>query len=99
MVASSPHQLTLKECIMASAPPIVDHTFLIPSDDSGAAIPVGSPAWFAWLASSTSFAFRGTHGTFTAHKEHRSPTQAYWKAYRRRAGRLHRAYLGRSDEL
>jgi LuxR family maltose regulon positive regulatory protein len=84
---------------MASTPPIVDQTVLSPADDRGSAIPVGSPAWFTWLASATSFTFRSAHGKFTAHKEHRTPSQAYWKAYRRREGRLHRAYLGRSDEL
>jgi LuxR family maltose regulon positive regulatory protein len=84
---------------MASAPPIVDHTFLIPSEEREDAIPVGSPAWFAWIAGATSFAFRSAHGTFTAHKEHRTPNQEYWKAYRRRDGRLHRAYLGKSHEL
>lgn len=86
---------------MATTAPIarVEHALLVRSDDSGDTIPVGSPAWYAWLASATSFTFRGAHGTFTAHKERRSPSQAYWKAYRRRNGRLHRAYLGKSDEL
>jgi LuxR family maltose regulon positive regulatory protein len=82
-----------------SSTALVEHALLVQSDGGGDAIPVGSPAWYAWLASATSFAFRSTDGTFTAHKEHRSPTQAYWKAYRRHAGRLHRVYLGRSEEL
>jgi ATP/maltotriose-dependent transcriptional regulator MalT len=77
----------------------VDHAMLVQSNSSEDAIPVGSPAWYAWLASATAFAFRSTDGTFTAHKERRGPTQEYWKAYRRRAGRLHRVYLGRSEEL
>jgi hypothetical protein len=78
---------------------LVEHNLLTQSDASADGIPVDSPAWYAWLANATSFTFRSAHGTFTAHKEHRSPTQAYWKAYRRRQGRLHRVYLGTSHEL
>jgi LuxR family transcriptional regulator, maltose regulon positive regulatory protein len=77
----------------------VDHELLSSPDASRGTILVGSPAWYTWLESATSFSFRSTQGTFTAHKERRSPTQEYWKAYRRRAGRLRRAYLGMSDEL
>jgi len=62
-------------------------------------IPVGSAAWYAWLADATSFAFRSGQGTFTAHKERRGSTREYWKAYRRHAGRLHRVYLGKSSEI
>jgi LuxR family maltose regulon positive regulatory protein len=86
---------------MAPTPPapLVDHTLLVQPGSAAEAIPVGSPAWYAWLADASSFAFIGVHGTFTAHKERRSPAREYWKAYRRRAGRLHRAYLGKSSEL
>jgi LuxR family maltose regulon positive regulatory protein len=82
-----------------SATAIVEHALLVQSDGGEDAIPVGSAAWYAWLVGATAFAFRSTDGTFTAHKERRGLTQEYWKAYRRRAGRLHRAYLGRSEEL
>src|SRR5205807_261599 len=101
MCDSSPDQRAQKDWAMAttSPTPIVEHALLTQSDASWDAIPVGSPAWYAWLGGSTSFTFRGARGTFTAHKERRSPAQEYWKAYRRRAGRLHRVYLGRSDEL
>jgi hypothetical protein len=33
------------------------------------------PAWYTWRDGTTGFAFRSTDGTFTAHKEYRSPTQ------------------------
>src|SRR5260370_13103309 len=41
------------------------------------------------------------HGTFTARKEQAGNKRGgrYWKAYRRRNGKLHRAYLGKSEEL
>src|SRR4051812_16100882 len=78
--------------------PLVDHTMLRQPGDEAAVIVVGSPDWYAWLDSASSFAFTSAHGTFTAHKEHRKGS-SYWKAYRRRAGRLHRAYLGKSATL
>lgn len=79
--------------------PLVDHNRLLQPGHVADAIPVGSPAWYVWLAEATSFSFRSVHGTFTAHKERRGPTREYWKAYRHRAGRLWRVYLGRSLEL
>jgi len=82
-----------------SSAALVEHAQLVQSNSSAGPIPVGCPAWYSWLADATSFVFRGDNGTFTAHKERRGATQAYWKAYRRRAGRLHRVYLGRSEEL
>ena len=62
---------------------------------------VGSPAWWAWLAQDDvrSFAFRSPEGNYTARKERRSRGGAYWVAYRMAAGRLHKAYLGKTDEL
>src|SRR5215213_4680531 len=81
------------------APPLVDHTRLIQPERADEAILVGSPAWYAWLTGATSFAFVGEYGSFTAHKERRGATREYWKAYRHRGGRLHRAYLGKSAEL
>ena len=79
--------------------PVVDHTLLVQPGRAADAILVGSPAWYAWLADSSSFAFIGEHGSFTAHKERRGSAREYWRAYRRRAGRLHRVYLGKSAEL
>ena len=62
---------------------------------------VGTPAWNAWLSTARSFAFRGALGTFTARKEPASNRRGgeYWRAYRRRNGKLHRVYLGKSEEL
>ncbi len=78
---------------------LVEHALLVQSDGNANQIPIGSPAWYAWLTGATAFAFRSSNGTFTAHKEQRGPSQSYWKAYRRRAGKLHRVYLGRSQDL
>lgn len=79
--------------------PFVDHTQVVLADVEGTVILVGSAAWYAWLLDVSSFAFRSDHGSFTAHKERRSPAREYWKAYRHRDGQLRRVYLGKSAEL
>jgi predicted ATPase/DNA-binding CsgD family transcriptional regulator len=60
---------------------------------------VGTPAWYAWLEEVSTFAFVSDRGTFTARKEPRQHGGAYWKAYRKREGKLHRAYLGKSRDV
>jgi hypothetical protein len=64
-------------------------------------LPVGTPAWYGWLSTVRTFAFRSAFGTFTARKEQASNKRGgwYWRAYRRRAGTLHRVYVGKSEEL
>jgi LuxR family maltose regulon positive regulatory protein len=47
----------------------------------------------------TTFAFVGVEGSFTARKERRGRTGWYWKAYRKRAGMVRSAYLGKSADL
>jgi LuxR family maltose regulon positive regulatory protein len=64
-----------------------------------APIALGSEAWHAWLADHDAFRFAGEAGSFTARKERRPGTGGYWKAFRRREGRLHTAYLGQSEAL
>lgn len=65
-------------------------------------IRVGSASWYAWLndLDRRSFAFRSAQGTLTARRErHHGNSNWYWYAYRTRRGQLHKAYLGRSEEL
>jgi predicted ATPase/DNA-binding CsgD family transcriptional regulator len=64
-------------------------------------IPVDSPDWFTWLESATSFAFSDPNGSFTARHDAVGHGRGgrYWKAYRRRDGKLYRHYLGRSADL
>ena len=61
-------------------------------------ISVESTAWYSWLDLHRSFRFEDPVGSFTARKEPRAGSW-YWYAYRRQAGQLHTAYLGRSAEL
>jgi DNA-binding SARP family transcriptional activator/predicted ATPase len=87
---------------MASSLPTVWHDTLIGvPGDRGEPIVVGTPAWYTWLASATAFVFIGHDGHFTARTERPSHGRGgwYWKAYRRRGGRLRRSYLGLSASL
>ncbi len=62
---------------------------------------VGTPEWYSWLNEFPTFAFGNKYGSFTARKEPAGNRRGgeYWKAYRTREGKLHRAYLGKSDAL
>src|SRR5215469_11484302 len=59
-------------------------------------LPAGS---LAWLQEVPSFAFAGQRGAYTARKETKARGQGYWYAYRKRAGKLSKAYLGKAPEL
>ena len=61
-------------------------------------IRVGSPEWYAWLADHPAFTFEGSTGHFSARRETRRAS-SYWYAYRWRAGKLCKAYLGKTAEL
>ena len=57
---------------------------------------VDTPSWYAWLETATTFTFTCEQGTFTAHKARAGNRRGgwYWRAYRRKRGRLSRCYLG-----
>lgn len=61
-------------------------------------IQVGSQDWFTWLTQNTVFVVDGPASRYTARREERRG-HTYWYAYRRREGKLAKAYLGKSDEL
>lgn len=62
---------------------------------------VGAPEWYTWLKTVSTFAFSSEYGSFTARKEPAGNRRGgeYWKAYRTRNGKLHRAYLGKTEAL
>ena len=62
---------------------------------------VDTPSWYAWLETATTFTFTCEEGTFTAHKARAGNRRGgwYWRAYRRKRGRLFRCYLGVSPNL
>ncbi len=63
-------------------------------------IDVESPEWWQWLnaGSVSTFRYLNEQDSFTARRERKSGGH-YWYAYRRHQGKLHKAYLGKSDEL
>jgi LuxR family transcriptional regulator, maltose regulon positive regulatory protein len=86
---------------MTQIPSVADGLLQGTVADGAAGLAVGSPAWFAWLADddARSFSFRSPAGAYTARKERRQRGGAYWVAYRTAAGRQHKVYLGKGDEL
>jgi len=83
--------------------PLVSDNHLLRFEGTGkqqAPIVVGSDAWYAWLADQQiqSFSFQSRLGTFTARRE-RKRRGWYWYAYRKRAGKLRKAYLGKTEEV
>jgi hypothetical protein len=87
---------------VAHRTPVVEHGVLVlESGDGPTGIVVDTRAWFAWLASATTFRFVGAEGPFTARQERpgHGRSSRYWKAYRRLGGKLYRLYLGPSDGL
>jgi LuxR family transcriptional regulator, maltose regulon positive regulatory protein len=84
---------------MARTTSQVDGNRLVLASKDESSIVVGSPAWFAWLETATTFAFTCPSGRFTARKEARARGGLYWKAYRTVNRTLHRAYLGKTTDL
>ncbi|MFN8433457.1 MAG: LuxR C-terminal-related transcriptional regulator [Anaerolineales bacterium] len=74
---------------------IVKDGFLKTSSNS---IPIGSNLWFEWLSKAKKFSFKYPNGAFVAQQEIRRNT-SYWYAYKRRNGKLYKAYLGKTTEL
>jgi len=62
-------------------------------------ITIGTPDWFAWLDRAAVFFFDNPLGTFTACKERFQQGGRYWRAHHKSRGKLHHAYLGRSEAL
>src|SRR2546421_12159838 len=85
---------------MARITPVVQGELLRWSvDGHEQQLAVGTPAWYSWLEKASLFAFVAESGTFTARKEPKPHGATYWRAYRKQGGRLHRAYLGKSEQL
>jgi LuxR family maltose regulon positive regulatory protein len=82
---------------MARTTPRVEGSTLVGGD--AGPITIGSLAWYAWLEQATTFAVATLDGSFTARKERSARAGGYWKAYRKRAGKLQSAYLGKSADL
>jgi LuxR family transcriptional regulator, maltose regulon positive regulatory protein len=86
---------------MAQIPSVADGLLQGTRTGGAAGLAVGSSAWFAWLAddAARSFSFRSPSGAYTARKERRQRGGVYWVAYRTAAGRQHKVYLGKAEDL
>ena len=64
-------------------------------------ITLDTSEWYTWLVTASTFTFRSPFGTFTARKERAGNKRGgwYWKAYRRRGGKLLSAYIGKLESL
>ena len=84
-----------------AVPVVQEDILLYQRNGQDCRLTVGTPAWYAWLSSATTFAFRSEVGTFTARREQAGHKRGgwYWRAYRKRAGQLYRAYLGMAEEV
>jgi predicted ATPase/DNA-binding CsgD family transcriptional regulator len=80
---------------------IAGETLIYQRDGLDHQLPVGTSAWYAWLQTATLFRVRSPFGTFTMRREqagHKHGTW-YWRAYRKRGGKLHRVYVGKVEEV
>jgi LuxR family maltose regulon positive regulatory protein len=84
---------------MAYARPRVAGQWLHVTDGEVPPIPVGSPAWFAWLEANRTFEYAGDAGAYVALKERSGRAGTFWRAFRRQDGVTRRAYLGQSRDL
>ena len=84
---------------MAHTTPRVENGVLIGEGASPLHILVDTLDWYTWLTRNISFAFVGSSGRFTARKERRGRSDGYWRAYRKRGGRVASVYLGKSADL
>src|SRR4051794_30353996 len=88
---------------MAAKRPSARDSVLVFSDAAGIehTLIIGSPEWYRWLADEQqrSFVFACADGSFQARKERKQRGGCYWIAYRRAHGKIHKRYLGKSEEL
>ena len=71
---------------------------LVHSANPDQTIAVGTETWFAWLMQHDKFHYQDDGGSFSARREKRRDG-SYWYAYRKRTGKLRKAYLGKSSDL
>jgi LuxR family maltose regulon positive regulatory protein len=87
--------------LSAAVPTVEQGTLVYEEQGQRITAPVGTPAWYAWLETATTFTFACTEGMFTAHKARAGNRRGgwYWRAYRWQHGRIFRCYLGVSANL
>src|ERR1700676_3683148 len=95
-------QVAFWRAVMAKMTPIVQgDTLVYQQQGHDQVLVVGTPDWYAWLATASTFAFTSEISTFTVRKERAGNKRGgwYWKAYRTQHGKLSSIYLGKSEAL
>src|SRR5260370_22179601 len=84
-----------------ATPFIEGETLTYQHDGQARALLVGTPAWYRWLQTATTFTFTSDGGRFTARKEQAGNKRGgwYWRAFHQRDGKLHRIYLGKPKDV
>jgi hypothetical protein len=59
----------------------------------------GSPTWFAWLSTCSSFRFVGKLGRLTAHREVERVRKGTWRAHRNIRNHTYNVHLGVTEDL
>lgn len=87
--------------MIRNRPVVTDDTLRYQEQGHEQIVPVGTPAWYAWLRTASAFTFCASSGQFTARRERAGNGRGdwYWKAYCRRGGKLCSAYLGKAERL
>ncbi len=89
------------EKVSSTAGAVCNGCLLYEQQGQNVVVLVDTPSWYAWLETATTFTFTCEEGSFTAHKARAGNRRGgwYWRAYRRKRGRLSRCYLGVSTNL
>src|SRR5258708_20025285 len=80
---------------------IEGETLTYQHDGQARALLVGTPAWYRWLQTATTFTFTSVGGTFTARKEQAGNKRGGWDwpPYHQRDGKLHPIYPAHPQDL
>src|SRR5579863_3551200 len=99
-VSLTPPSVLPECCLMQNPSPTVgtvrDGCLVYEQQGQRVVVLLDTPSWYTWLETATHFTFTCEEGTFTAHKARAGNRRGgwYWRAYRRKCGRLSRCYLG-----
>src|SRR5579885_2257748 len=101
----TPANFLLECCLMQKLSPTVgvvrNGCLVYEQQGQQVVVLLDTPAWYSWLETATTFTFTCEEGILTAHKAPAGNRRGrwYWRAYRRKHGRLSRCYLGVSTNL
>src|SRR5436305_9321188 len=76
-----------------------DETLIFHKNGSPIEFQMGSPDWYCWVETASTYAFHSPEGSFTAYQEQAGNRRGgcYWKACCQRGGKLSSVYLGKAE--